>query len=101
MRVIVLPSAEADIEAIGDYIAQDNPARALDFVRELRIQVEGLGMFPLGHPRVRGFESAEVRYSVFGRYLLFFRVSTDDSGEAVHLLRVLHKARDYLDLLEF
>ncbi len=28
-------AAEADLEAIGDYIAQDNPIRALSFVREL------------------------------------------------------------------
>jgi plasmid stabilization system protein ParE len=36
--MIVHPSAEAeqDIEAIGDYIAADHPARAISFVSELR-----------------------------------------------------------------
>ncbi len=34
MIVELTAAAEADLEAIGDYIAQDNPARALSFVRE-------------------------------------------------------------------
>jgi toxin ParE1/3/4 len=36
MRVVISPLAERDLEAIGDYIAEDNPARALSFVAELR-----------------------------------------------------------------
>jgi len=35
MKVLITAEAEADLEAIGDYIARDNPARALSFVREL------------------------------------------------------------------
>jgi plasmid stabilization system protein ParE len=30
------PAAERDLEEIADYIAQDNPQRALSFVVELR-----------------------------------------------------------------
>jgi toxin ParE1/3/4 len=36
MRVEISPLAERDMESIGDYIAEDNPARALSFVAELR-----------------------------------------------------------------
>jgi plasmid stabilization system protein ParE len=35
MRVLITAEAEADLEAIGDYIARDTPVRALSFVREL------------------------------------------------------------------
>ena len=35
MRVLITAEAEADLESIGDYIARDNPVRALSFVREL------------------------------------------------------------------
>ena len=35
MIVEITAEAEADLEAIGDYIARDNPARAVSFVREL------------------------------------------------------------------
>ncbi|MGP1276409.1 MAG: type II toxin-antitoxin system RelE/ParE family toxin, partial [Caulobacterales bacterium] len=30
------PAAERDLEEIADYIAQDNPRRALSFIAELR-----------------------------------------------------------------
>lgn len=36
MRVEISPLAERDLESIGDYIAEDNPVRALRFVAELR-----------------------------------------------------------------
>ncbi len=36
MVVIVTGPAEADLETIADYIAAQNPFRALTFVRELR-----------------------------------------------------------------
>ena len=38
MRVAVSPLAERDLETIGDYIAEDNPLRALSFIAELRAQ---------------------------------------------------------------
>ena len=38
MRVTISPLAERDLETIGDYIAADNPSRALSFIAELRAQ---------------------------------------------------------------
>ncbi|PZX36942.1 ParE-like toxin of type II ParDE toxin-antitoxin system [Roseinatronobacter thiooxidans] len=35
MKVQITAEAEGDLESIADYIARDNPARALSFVREL------------------------------------------------------------------
>ncbi|MDR3070101.1 MAG: type II toxin-antitoxin system RelE/ParE family toxin [Propionibacteriaceae bacterium] len=100
MRVILLPSAEVDIEGIGDYIAANNPARALTFIQGLRQQAENLSHFPLGHPHVRGYEPSGVRYTVYGRHLIIFRVIQDDESSVVHVLRVLHEAQDYLNILE-
>jgi plasmid stabilization system protein ParE len=40
MRVLLSPAAERDLEAIGDYIAEDNPARALTFIGEIRRRCE-------------------------------------------------------------
>lgn len=36
VRYRISPLAEQDLEAIGDFIAQDNPHRALTFIAELR-----------------------------------------------------------------
>lgn len=38
--------ARADLIAIGDYIAQDNPLRALSFVDELEMRCTALGDSP-------------------------------------------------------
>lgn len=35
MRVLFTSLADTDLEEIGDYIAQDNPARALTFIQEI------------------------------------------------------------------
>lgn len=35
MKLGISPLAEQDLEAIGDYIAQDNPVRAVSFTEEL------------------------------------------------------------------
>jgi len=46
MIVRILPGAEAELEAIGDYIARDNQRRALSFVRELRHKCMSLADTP-------------------------------------------------------
>ncbi|WP_331711913.1 type II toxin-antitoxin system RelE/ParE family toxin [Xanthomonas fragariae] len=53
-RMIVQLSADAedDLERIGDYIAQDNPHRALSFVREPREKCMELASTPQAFPLV-------------------------------------------------
>lgn len=36
MQCVFSPLAEFDLEEIGDYIARDNPSRAVTFIREIR-----------------------------------------------------------------
>ncbi len=43
MGVLFTPLADTDLEEIGDYIAQDNPARALAFIQEIRAQCLKIG----------------------------------------------------------
>jgi ParE toxin of type II toxin-antitoxin system, parDE len=39
----------SDLEAIADYIAQDNPSRAVSFIREIRDELPLVGQIPLLH----------------------------------------------------
>ncbi|GLR57447.1 hypothetical protein GCM10007919_21720 [Rhizobium indigoferae] len=48
--------AENDLEQIADYIAWDNPRRALSFVRELRSKFEDLVDRPNGFALVPSYE---------------------------------------------
>ena len=47
MRAHLTPQAEIDLEEIGDYIALDNPKRAVSFVREIRQHCEKIAEGPL------------------------------------------------------
>ncbi|CAA9514409.1 MAG: hypothetical protein AVDCRST_MAG91-1817 [uncultured Sphingomonadaceae bacterium] len=92
MIVRIAAKAERDLEAIGDRIAVDNPARALGFVSELRDKCFGLADFPERFPLVPRYEAHGVRHRVHGSYLIFYRVQPEI------VFHVLHGATDYADV---
>ncbi|WP_109366661.1 type II toxin-antitoxin system RelE/ParE family toxin [Ochrobactrum soli] len=83
--------AEGDLEQIADYIAQDNPRRALSFLQELRNTCEKLADNPLAFPLVPRYESQRIRRHVYGNYLIFYRA---DETRIV-ILHVFNGAMDY------
>jgi toxin ParE1/3/4 len=66
MKVILTDAAEADLEAIGDWIERDNPERALTFTHELRHACETLADTPHGFALVPRYEHTGVRRRVLG-----------------------------------
>lgn len=96
MKVRLTQEAEADLKAIGDYIARDNPVQALAFIRELRAKCLSVGNAPLAFPLVPRYGDKGVRRRVHRNYLVFYRVE----AESVVVLHVLHGARDYLSFLQ-
>lgn len=95
MKVILTPQAERDLEAIGDFIARDNPERAESFVRELLHACLGLSDFPERFPAIDRYGPANVRRCLHGNYLIFYRAEAD----LVRILHILHGAVDYDGLL--
>ena len=89
MRLVFTPLAEQDIESIGDYIARDNPRRALSFIRELRSQCQRISKTPQGY-RLRDELGDGIRSCAYGNYVIFF---TED-GRLLRIIRVLHGAMD-------
>lgn len=89
MQLLFTPLAEQDLEAIGDYIAQDNPMRAGHFVAELWAQCQKICLNPVGYRR-RPELSDDLRSCAHGNYVIFFE-STQDQ---VTVIRILHGARD-------
>lgn len=77
MIVEFTAAAEADLEEIGDYIARDNPVRALSFVHELARACLELADFPEAWPVVPRYEHHGIRRRVHGRYLIFYRIAKD------------------------
>ena len=89
-KAIFAPAAEADLEAIVDYIAADNPAAADEFIARLEDLAARLAETP-GMGRARSEFLPGLRSFRLGHYLLFYRATT--SG--IEVVRVLHGARDF------
>ncbi len=94
-RVKITRHAELDVEAIYNYISQDNPKVASVFITELEKQIFSLERFPLRCPVIP--EASEFgipyRHLLYGDYRTIFRVVRN----TVYILRVIHGAR-LLDL---
>lgn len=95
MKLVVTDAAEADLEAIGDYIAADSPRRAVTFVAEMRAACERLLHAPLAAPLLSWHPESGIRRRRHGSYLIFYRLTQD----AVVVPRTLHGARDHMTIL--
>lgn len=95
MKVDITSAAETGLEAIADYIARDNPVRALSLVRELYERCIDLADMPQARPVVPRYEHHQIRRRVHGRYLIFYCVGKN----RITILHVLNGAMDVEALL--
>lgn len=95
MIVSFTAAAEADLETIADFIARDNPVRAVSFVAEIVDRCHGLADAPQGFPLVPRYERSGIRRRPYGAYLVFYRIE----AERIEVLRILNGARDYEAIL--
>lgn len=95
MIVVISAKAEQDLEEIGDYIARDDPNRAIAYIRVLRAKCLALADLPGRFPLVTRYEAQGVRRRVHGDHLIFYRAERD----RIVILHVLHGARDYAAML--
>jgi toxin ParE1/3/4 len=86
--------AEADLEGVADYIAFDNPRRAVSFVRQVRARCARIAEQPRAN-RLREEFGPGVRVAVHGSYLILYA----ERRGVLMIERVVHGARD-LDRLE-
>lgn len=95
MKIIFSERAVSTLERIGDYIAEENPERALSFVQELRAKALALAEFPKAFPLVPGYEHRGVRRRVHGAYLILYAVEP----RQIQIIAFVHSAQDYGRLL--
>ena len=93
MSFRLLPRAEDDLHAIGEYISADSRQRARSFVLELRERCAAIARAPKACAQ-RPDLGKDLRCCPLGNYLIFYRVA----GEEVQIVRILHAARDLQDL---
>ncbi len=90
-RVEITPTAEADIEDIWSYIAEDSTESATAFILALEEQVVTLESFPERCPLIPENEILGTRYRhlIYGNYRTIYKIT----GKVVIVLRVIHGAR--------
>lgn len=95
MMVHLTIEAENDLERIGDFIAEDNPVRAISFVQELREKCLSLSDMARAFPLMPSYERSGIRRRPHGDYLIFYRAEE----ESVVIIHVLHGAMDFEPIL--
>jgi toxin ParE1/3/4 len=95
MRLKLSRFVEGDLEAIADFIAEDNPERAVSFIRQIRHQILEIGKQPLLYQlRVEIGEGA--RLAIVGHYVVLFRVI----ARTVRIERVVYGGRELPQLFD-
>jgi plasmid stabilization system protein ParE len=93
MTVYFSAEAERDLENICDYISDNNETAALKIFADLRKDCLDLGATPLAFPEKRELQEG-IRMRPSGRYLIFYKYD----GQDVDIIRILHGARDLLQI---
>lgn len=96
MIVRLLSKAKADLRSIGDYIERDDSRRAVSFLSELMVTINGLATMAESFPLARLPSHPDVRRRLHGRYGIFF--SVDIAAQRVDVHRVIHLSRDILNV---
>lgn len=89
MKLRITKLAAQDLSEIENYIGQDNPVAAVNFVQKLTERFHILLDSP-GIGRKRPELSPTTRSSSVGEYLILYRRVTD----GIEILRVIHAKRD-------
>jgi toxin ParE1/3/4 len=94
VKVVLTRRALADLEAIAEWIGQDNPHRALSFTSALRAKCKDLANTPEAWPVKQGWNPMGARIQHWRGYLIVCVVLP----VRIDVLHVVNGARD-LDVL--
>ncbi|MFA6970428.1 MAG: type II toxin-antitoxin system RelE/ParE family toxin [Gallionella sp.] len=86
---------ESDLDDIANYIAQDNPHRAVTFIQDIRAKFFDIQRNPL-ICQLRPDIGEEARMATIGNYAILFRLM----GEAIRIERIVYGARDLPGIFE-
>jgi toxin ParE1/3/4 len=90
MKIVWLATAERDLNALTDYIAEDNPQAALRIFTSIRRSVEQLG----NHPHIGRAGRVERTWELVIPKLPYI-VAYTITAEDVRILAVVHTSRKW------
>lgn len=94
-RIVVLPSAEVDMQEIFDYIAQDNKQKALEIIDIFEEKIELLSRFPNSGHQKPYFIKRDIRMTIAAKHYQIIHYVKSDT---VYILRVLTGYQDVFKL---
>jgi toxin ParE1/3/4 len=92
-KVIVAPSAQADLADIVRYVARHNPDAAARLGYELITRAESVAAFPEIGRVVPEFRQSNLREVICRSYRIIYRLRHD--GERIDIVRFWHAARGF------
>lgn len=87
MRWRLSPKAAEDLEALGDFIAKDDPVAAIRFIDRIHERLQAPTAVPESGAR-RDDIRPGLRMILVGRYLILYRMA-----EMVEVIRIVHGHR--------
>jgi len=98
-KIIITPSAREGLLAIGEYIALDNPVRAITFIDEITSSLEKtLSIFPFSGKVSQELDlGEEIRVCSHANYNSYYRVL--DDKQMVEVLFIFNARRDINSLI--
>jgi len=88
MKVHWTDTAEAHLDAIHDYIAQNSPEYAKRIVDRLTRKSQQIGKFPFSGRRVPEYDIDQIREVIEGSYRSIYYIKSDQ----IDVLAVIHGA---------
>ena len=89
MVILYAQDVEGDLDALAEYIAADNPRRAVSFLLEVYAEIERIGQGPLLYQAATGHRTG-CPPGLVGRYVILFRTA----GDVVYIERVVYGGRE-------
>ena len=91
LEIIVTPSAESDIKEIFDYIALDNPQKAIEMIDKFEAKFESITIFPYSGVQKSNFIIRDVRACIVAKH---YQIIYHISNSTIYILRVLTRYQD-------
>jgi toxin ParE1/3/4 len=91
-KVKITASAQSDFRTIWDFISQNNPLNAVEFISEIEKRVYDLSILPDRNPIIPEGEflkSEEYRHVIYKKYRIIYRIR----DENVYVLRIFHGSK--------
>lgn len=93
-RYFLSSVAEVDMVAVWEYVARDNLSAADRLIDRFTAAFERIAQFPEAGERYQ-HPTGEFRIGIVSPYLIFYKIV----GDEVDIVRVLHSARKWEELL--